>query len=293
MNIHLVDATYELFRSHFGAPPRSAPDGREVGATVGLVRSIASLLRQPDVSHVGCAFDHVVESFRNDLYDGYKTGEGLDPVLLDQFHLAERALEALGVVVWRGVEFEADDLIATAAERWRGSPGVEQIIICSPDKDLTQCVRGNKVICWDRRREVVLDEAGVVSKFGVPPRSIADLLGLVGDAADGFPGVPRWGMKSAARVLSRYGKIESIPLGPEGWDIKVRGSMSLIRSLKEHLEDAHLFKELAILRTDAPIQETLEELRWRGADRASVLDLAEELGDPNIGRLLPLSDPYD
>ena len=203
MKVHLVDGTYELFRSHFGAPSRKDAAGREVGATVGLLRSLWLLLSTPGVTHVACAFDHVIESFRNELYAGYKTGAGVDPDLLAQFELAEDAARALGVVVWPMVEFEADDAIAAAAARYRDLPGVDQVVLCSPDKDLAQAVVGDRVVAWDRRRDIVLDAAGVTGKFGVPPASIPDWLALVGDAADGFPGIPGWGAKSAATVLSQ------------------------------------------------------------------------------------------
>ena len=210
MNIHLIDGTYELFRGFYGPPPKTAPDGREVGATVALLRSLLALLGDPAVTHLACAFDHVVESFRNDLFAGYKTGEGIDPTLRAQFDLAEEAVAALGIVVWPMVEFEADDAIATAADRWRDDPAVEQVIVCSPDKDLAQLVAGNRVVCWDRRREIVYDEAAVIKKYGVPPESIPDWLALVGDAADGIPGIPGWGAKSAATVLAQFGRIEAI-----------------------------------------------------------------------------------
>src|SRR5512132_4448581 len=220
MKIHLVDGTYELFRNHFGAPPKKAPDGREVGATLGLLRSLLMLLTTPDVTHVGVAFDHVIESFRNDLYSGYKTGEGVDPNLLAQFPLAEEAVSALGVVVWRMVEFEADDAIASAVKKFKGSKSVEQIVIGSPDKDLAQLVSGERIVCWDRRRETIIDEPGVIEKYGVPPASIPDWLALVGDSADGFPGVPGWGAKSAAAVLSQYKHLENIPDDPQRWQVK-------------------------------------------------------------------------
>ncbi|HEY5112795.1 MAG TPA: 5'-3' exonuclease H3TH domain-containing protein, partial [Coriobacteriia bacterium] len=208
MKIHLVDGTYELFRSHFGAPPKKSPDGREVGATAGLLRSLFMLVSTPGVTHVACAFDHVIESFRNDLFPGYKTGEGVEKALLDQFPLAERTVATLGIVVWPMVEFEADDALATAASRFKDQPGVEQVVICSPDKDLAQSVCGASVICWDRRRDIVLDEEGVIDKFGVRPHSIPDWLALVGDAADGFPGIPGWGAKSASAVLARFDHLE-------------------------------------------------------------------------------------
>jgi len=211
MKIHLVDGTYELFRNHYGAPPKKAPDGREVGATLGLLRSLLLLLSTTDVTHIACAFDHVIESFRNDLFDGYKTGEGTDPDLLAQFNLAEEAVSALGVVVWPMVEFEADDALATAVARFKGDKSVEQIVICSPDKDLAQLVSGEHIICWDRRRDIVIDEAGVVEKYGVSPASIPDFLALVGDSADGIPGIPAWGAKSSANLLAHYEHIENIP----------------------------------------------------------------------------------
>ena len=211
MKVHLVDGTYELFRSHFGAPSISAPDGRPVGAVRGLIQSLLLLLRQPDVTHVACAFDHVVESFRNDLFPGYKTGEGVPEDLMSQFGLAEETVSAIGMVVWPMVEFEADDVLATAARRWADTPGVDQIVVCSPDKDLAQLVTEDRVVCLDRRRGIVLDESGVLSKFGVSPTSIPDYLALVGDSADGIPGIPKWGPKSSATLLRRYGHIERVP----------------------------------------------------------------------------------
>ena len=201
MKIHLVDGTYELFRSFYGPPPKKAPDGREVGATIGLMRSMLALINEPGVTHIACAFDHVVESFRNDLFAGYKTGAGIDPDLFAQFPLAEQAVRALGIVVWPMVEFEADDAIATAAVRFKDDPGVDQVVICSPDKDLAQLVSGKKIVCWDRRREIVYDEDAVVEKYGVSPGSIPDWLALVGDSADGIPGIPAWGAKSSAALL--------------------------------------------------------------------------------------------
>src|SRR5512140_3727404 len=211
MKIHLIDGTYELFRNFFGAPPKKAPDGREVGATLGLLRSLLMLLMSPGVTHVAVAFDHVIESFRNDLYAGYKTSEGVDPKLLAQFPLAEQAVTALGLVVWPMVEFEADDAMATATARFKNLKSVEQILLCSADKDLAQMVSGTRIVCWDRRREIVLDEKGVSAKFGVRPESIPDWLALVGDSADGYPGIPGWGAKSAAAVLARYEHLEAIP----------------------------------------------------------------------------------
>ncbi len=211
MKVHLVDGTYELFRAYYGVPPAQDAAGRPVGALRGILATHLSLLREPDVTHVACAFDHVIESFRNDLYGGYKTGEGIEPDLLAQFHPAEQAVRALGIVVWPMVEFEADDALATGAARFKDAPGVDQVVICSPDKDLSQCVVGTKVVCRDRRQRIDRDEAGVIAKFGVPPPAIPDWLALVGDTADGFPGLPGWGEKSAGAVLARYGRLEAIP----------------------------------------------------------------------------------
>ena len=242
MKIHLIDGTYELFRSHFGAPPKKAHSGQEVGATLGLARSLLMLLTSPGVTHVGVAFDHVIGSFRNDLNAGYKTGAGVDPTLLAQFPLAEKAVSALGVVVWPMIKFEADDALATATTRFKKSKRVEQIVVCSPDKDLAQLVEGERIVCWDRRRDIVIDEQGVVEKFGVKPQSIPDWLGLVGDAADGFPGIPGWGAKSAATVLARFEHIESIPDDPQKWKLKSISpgrTASLAESLSQRREEAY------------------------------------------------------
>jgi 5'-3' exonuclease len=282
MRIHLVDGTYELFRAHFGAPEATAPDGTPVGATVGLVRSLLSLLREDGVTHVACAFDTVIESFRNELFPGYKTGEGVPEELMAQFPLAERAARALGVVVWPMVEFEADDALATAAARGHASPDVEQVVICSPDKDLAQCVRDTRVVCYDRRRRLTYDRAGVLEKFGIAPESIPDWLALVGDDADGIPGVPRWGPRSAATLLARYAHLEAIPDDPAQWRVSVRGADGLARSLREHREEVALYRLLATLRTDVPLAEESEALRWRGAVRGELEDLCRELGSEDI-----------
>ena len=284
MRVHLVDGTYELFRAYYGAPPARGRDGLEVGATRGLLRTLLALLRTRDVTHVACAFDHVIESFRNDLYPGYKTGEGVPEELLAQFPLAERAAHALGVVVWPMVEMEADDALATAAARWADAEGVEQVVICSPDKDLAQCVRGERVVCLDRRRQLVRDEAGVVARFGVAPASIPDWLALVGDSADGYPGIPGWGEKSAAAVLARYRHLEAIPPDERAWDVDVRSAERLARSLRERREEAELYRLLARLRTDAPIEEALDDLRWRGARRSELLALGSEIGEEDVPR---------
>jgi 5'-3' exonuclease len=282
MKVHLVDGTYELFRSFFGAPPSTAPDGREVGATKGILQSLWALLRADGVTHVAAAFDQVIESFRNELYPGYKTGEGIDPLLWAQFPLAERASHALGIVTWPMVEFEADDALATAAARWADADGVEQVVICSPDKDLAQCVRGDRVVCFDRRQQKLLDHMGVVTKFGVPPSSIPDYLALVGDTSDGYPGIARWGAKSAAALLARYERVEDIPDDSYHWDVTVRGASALAGSLRASRADAVLFKRLATLRTDAPLAETLEDLRWHGARRAELTALCAEIGETDL-----------
>ena len=283
MKIHLVDGTYELFRAYFALPSISAPDGREVGAVRGLIQTLLTLLRQPDVTHVAVAFDSVIHSFRNDLFAGYKTGEGTPPELLSQFELAERAATCLGLVVWPMVEFEADDALGAAANRWQYAPGVEQVVICSPDKDLAQVVRGNRVVTLDRRKDIVMDEAGVREKFGVAPASIPDYLGLVGDSADGIPGIPRWGAKSTAQVLEHYGHIEQIPEDPADWTVTVRGAKSLAASLSENREVALLYRQLATLRLDVPIAEDPPQLEWQGACREPYQQLCAELG---FGRLL-------
>ena len=275
MRVHLIDGTYELFRSYFGAPS-AVVAGREVGAVRGLLASFAALLREPDVTHVAVAFDTVIESFRNGLYAGYKTGEGLDPLLWAQFPLAERAVRALGLVVWPMVEFEADDGLAAGAARFADDPRVERVLLCTPDKDLAQMVRGDRVVLLDRRQRTVLDEAGVLAKFGVPPASIPDLLALVGDPQDGIPGVPKWGRKSAATVLARYGHLEAIPNDAADWDVTVRGATTLAQSLAEHRDAAELYRRLATLRTDVPFAETLDDLRWRGP-RPELGDLLREL----------------
>jgi 5'-3' exonuclease len=265
MKVHLVDGTYELFRSHFGAPPRTAPDGQEVGATVGLLNSLLALVSTPGVTHVACAFDHVIESFRNRLYPGYKTGEGVDEKLLAQFALAEEAVAALGIVVWPMIEFEADDALATGASLFQDKPGVEQVVICTPDKDMAQMVSGEMVVCWDRRRDIVMDEKGVMSKFGVPPGSIPDWLALVGDSADGYPGIPGWGAKSASEVLTRFAHLEAIPDDPSRLGIPAGRAVKLVESLRLRREEAQLYRVLATLRRDVPTAESLRDLEWQGA----------------------------
>jgi len=279
IRVHLVDGTYELFRAFFGAPEARNEHGVEVGATRGILRSLAKLLRDDRVTHIACAFDHVIESFRNDLFAGYKTGQGLDPDLVAQFPLAERASHALGIVTWPMIEFEADDALATAALRLADDPRVARVMICSPDKDLAQCVRGERIVCIDRLRGRALDEAGVVAKFGVMPASIPDLLALVGDTADGVPGIPGWGARSAGALLARYAHLESIPADAASWDVKVRGAVRLADTLRARSEEALFYRRLTTLRSDVPLGESLEDLAWRGARRDELEALCNELGD--------------
>ncbi len=263
VKVHLVDGTYELFRHFFGVPSHVTSSGREVAAARGVVGSVLSLLDE-GVTHIGVATDHVIESFRNDLWPGYKTGAGIDPVLFGQFGLLEDALDALGVVVWPMVEREADDALGSAAEVAAADPRVDQVIICTPDKDLGQCVRGERVVQLDRRKQLVLDETGVLAKFGVLPTSIPDYLALVGDSADGFPGLKGWGAKTAAAVLRRYGTIEAIPDAPGQWDVAIRGVPALAATLAAQRDLAMRFKELATLRTEPPVIAQVDELRWGG-----------------------------
>jgi len=274
--LHLLDATYELFRAYFAMPAERGPDGREVGAIRGLIGSTLALLREHEVSHIGAATDHVIESFRNRLFSGYKTGEGIPPDLLEQFPLAEEALHALGIVVWPMIEFEADDALATAASRFRED--AERIVILSPDKDLTQCVVGRHVVTYDRVRRKVYDETAVREKFGVAPASIPDLLALVGDSADGIPGIRAWGMKSAATLLAAYGTIEAIPPEPSKWKVKLRQAERLALSLNEQRAEAALYKTLATLRTDVPMQESFDSLEWHGVHRQVYTELCTRLG---------------
>jgi 5'-3' exonuclease len=273
MRVHLVDATYELFRAHFSPrPPVLGREGVVLSGVSGLVEQLLYLLREQGGTHVGCATDRVIRSFRNELYAGYKTELGMDPDLLAQFPVAEAAIEALGVVLWPMVEYEADDAIAAAAERFAADPRVEQVLVCTPDKDMAQCVRGSRVVLWDRRRDIVYDEAGVIAKWGVPPSAVPDRLALVGDAADGYPGLPGWGDKSASAVLARYGSLEAIPPLAGDWEVPgLRGAPALAATLRERMAEALLYRDLARLRTAAdgvPIpQQDVDDLRWDGADR--------------------------
>jgi 5'-3' exonuclease len=280
MRVHLVDGTYELFRQHLAPRPGHRDgDGVEVGATRAVASSILSMLEE-GATHLGVATDHVIESFRNELWEGYKTGEGIDPDLLGQFPLLEDALRALGVTVWAMVEHEADDALASAARVASDDPRVEQVLICTPDKDLGQCV-GGKVVQVDRRKGIVLDTAGVTAKFGVPPAAIADWLALVGDSADGFPGLPGWGAKSAAAVLARYGRIDEIPDDPALWDVPgLRGAGRLAEALRTGRTEVALFQELARLRTDAPVG-MVDDWEWRGP-RPELATWSARLGSPRL-----------
>ena len=263
MEIYLVDGTYELFRHFFAVPSAKDDAGREVGAVRGVLNSVKSIIER-NSKYVGVATDHVVESFRNDLYSGYKTGEGIPPDLYSQFPILEEELAKMGVVVWPMVEFEADDALASAAVKAAKEVRVDRVVICTPDKDLGQCVSGTRIVQLDRRKQIFLDEAGVIEKFGVQPKSIPDYLALVGDSADGFPGVKGWGKKAAASVLSRYLHIENIPTDWMQWDSSIRSARTLSESLRASMDDALLFRTLATLRTDVPVFNSIEDLLWQG-----------------------------
>jgi 5'-3' exonuclease len=282
VHVHLIDGTFELFRAYFAVPKSQTAAGVEVGAARGLLRSFTALLTSPEVTHVACAFDHVIESFRNELFDGYKTGDGIDPDLFSQFGLAERVTRALGIVTWPMIEFEADDAIATASHRCAARPEVTRVVIASPDKDLLQCVQGARVVCWDRIRNSYLDEAGVRVKFGIPPASIPDYLALVGDTADGIPGIPRWGAKSASTLLAEYLHLENIPSDPSAWRVRVRGAEALSQNLEAARDASLLYRKLATLRRDVPLAEELSDLQWRGPPEAELDALCAELGEPSV-----------
>ncbi|MBA2254352.1 MAG: flap endonuclease [Chloroflexi bacterium] len=288
MQLHLLDATYELFRAHFGRPPHEGAAGMPVGATLGVLESVLMLLREPEVTHLGCASDHVIRSWRNRRWPGYKTEMGVPPELLAQFELAERALQAIGLVVWPEVEFEADDALGAAAAKWADDPRVERVVIMTPDKDMAQCVREDgRVVAFDRRKRTFMDADGVRAKFGVSPPSIPDWLALVGDSADGYPGIPGWGAKSAAAVLTRYPHLEEIPESVRAWDAPIRGAASLAQSLRDHRDEAFLFRELATLRLDTPIPESLEALEWKGVPREPFRALADVLAAPELRFRVP------
>jgi 5'-3' exonuclease len=263
LKVYLIDGTYELFRHYFAMPKARDVQGREVGAVRGVLASMLAMMSD-GATHIGVATDHVIESFRNNLYSGYKTGEGIEPDLLSQFPILEEVLIAAGLVVWPMIEFEADDALASAAALAVKDKRVEQVVICTPDKDLAQSVRGTSVVQLIRRTGVIIDEAGVIAKFGVPPASIPDYLALVGDSADGYPGLPGWGAKSTAAVLAKFGHIESIPNSSRDWGINVMNSAFLADTLQQQRKQALLFRTLATLKSDIPLFKNVDELRWTG-----------------------------
>ncbi len=267
MEIYLLDGTYELFRHFFGVPQSKNEAGEEIGAVRGVVTSVLSMLDK-GCTHIGVATDHVIESFRNDLYAGYKTGDGIPPDLWSQFPLLEEALETMGVKVWAMVEFEADDALAAAAVKAAQDARVEKVIICTPDKDLGQSVAGERIVQLDRRRDTIRDEQGIIEKFGVAPQSIPDYLALVGDTADGYPGIKGWGAKATASVLSQYPRLEDIPKDVSKWSPNIRGASKLAATLFENWEDVLLYRTLATLRLDVPVFDSIDELRWIGPTSA-------------------------
>jgi 5'-3' exonuclease len=275
MNVFLVDGTYELFRHFYAVPPARDRDGRPVGAVRGVITSILGMINR-GATHIGVATDHVIESFRNGLWPGYKTSAGVDPDLLAQFGLLEEALSAMGVVVWPMVEFEADDALAAAAVAAAADERVERVVICTPDKDLAQCVRGDRVVQLNRRTNAISDEAAILAKFGVLPESIPDYLALVGDSADGYPGLPGWGPKSTAAVLARFVHLESIPDDWRTWGVNAANPAALARTLANERARAYLFRDLATLRTDIPLFDTIDQLCWTGPTEAFA-PLAERL----------------
>ena len=279
MDVHLVDGTYELFRYHFALPSHLTGDGREVAAARGVAGSVLTMIEE-GATHVGVATDHVIESFRNDLWPTYKDGSGVDPDLLSQFGLVEDLLRAIGVTVFAMVEYEADDALGAASRVAAADDRVERVIICTPDKDLGQCV-GGKVVQMDRRKGTIIGVDGVREKFGVGPESIPDYLALVGDTADGFPGLPGWGAKSAATVLARYGRLEDIPAGADDWDVTVRGAGKLARTLQDNYADALLFRRIATIEYDAPTVDDVDELEWNGP-LPELVELAESVDAPGL-----------
>ena len=268
MDVYLVDGTYELFRHYYALPSARDQEGHEVGAVRGVLNSVLGMING-GTTHIAVATDHVIESFRNGLWADYKTGEGVEPDLLAQFPLLEETLSAAGIVVWPMVEFEADDALAAAAAAAARDARVDRVIICTPDKDLAQCVRGGRVVQLNRRTRITLDEAGVIHKFGVPPASIPDYLALVGDSADGYPGLAGWGAKSTAAVLTKFGHIESIPADWREWHVNATGASALAHTLATERDQALLFRTLATLRTDIPLFDDVDELRWNGLQRHS------------------------
>jgi len=282
MDVHLIDGTYELFRYFFAVPSAKDATGQEIGAVRGVLGSVLSMI-EAGATHLGVATDHVVESFRNDLYFGYKTSEGVAPELLSQFPILEEALQAMGVLVWPMVEFEADDALASAAAKAAQDDRVTRVIICTPDKDLGQSVVGSRVVQLDRRRDALRDEAGVLTKFGVKPQSIPDYLAVVGDSADGFPGIAGWGAKAAALVFSRYPHLEDLPKDGRDWDPSIRRATRLAESLFAAWDDALLFRTLATLRLDVPVFESIDDLLWKGP-RPEFEKMCKRLSAPELLR---------
>ncbi len=280
IEVYLIDGTYELFRHYYAVPSAIDRDGREVGAVRGVLASLLGMMTAKS-TYIGVATDHVIESFRNTLWPGYKTGEGIEPRLLAQFPLLEEMLSALGVTVWPMVEFEADDALASAAARAAADPRVHRVLVCTPDKDLAQSVRGTRVVQMDRRARTIRDETGIIAKFGVPPASIPDYLALVGDASDGYPGLKGWGAKSTAAVLAKYGHLESIPADWKSWGVNATRPAALAATLERERDRALLFCDLATLRTDVPVFDSVDDLRWNGptpafSSLAARLDAARE-----------------
>ena len=282
MRVHLIDGTYELFRHFFAMPSSTSSDGQEVAAVRGVLSSMLYLL-QDGATHIAVATDHVIESFRNELWPGYKTGEGIDPELHSQFPILEEALEAMGIVVWAMVEHEADDGMAAGARMASLDDRVSEVLLCTPDKDLAQCVEGRRVIQFDRRKRLRIDHEGVKKKFGVEPESIPDYLALVGDAADGFPGLPGWGAKSASTLLAHYRHLEQIPDSPDEWEVEVRGKARLAKALASRRELAQLFRRIATVDREAPVSASVDELLWEGP-LPEFATLAEWLGSPDLDR---------
>jgi 5'-3' exonuclease len=280
MRVFLLDGTYELFRHFYAMPKQTDRDGHEVAGVVGVLSSVLGMV-EGGATHIGVATDHVIESFRNDLWPGYKTSEGVDPELLAQFHPLEDALRDMGVRVWAMEEFEADDALASAARQASANPAVEQVVICTPDKDLSQCVTGDRVVQLDRRKREQRDERGVKARFGIGPASIPDYLALVGDSADGFPGVPGWGEKAASTLLAQYEHLERIPASCTSWGVPIRGAARLSGTLEANRELAMLFRTLATLREDVDVFTDVDELRWRGP-RPAFEDRALQLGVPGL-----------
>jgi 5'-3' exonuclease len=281
VKVHLVDGTFELFRCFHGAPRHRLADGREAGAVRGFLATIVSLLRKPDVTHVAIAFDAGIVGAPKRMPDGAE--DSATALLQTQYHLAEAVVRALDLVMWpMAKRFQADDALATGAARFRRAPGVEQVVVCTTDKDLAQCVEGTRVVLLDRIRDRITDETAVREKFGVPPSRVPDYFGLVGDPSDGIPGIPGWGPKSAAAVLGRYGAVEKIPIDPDDWDVEVRGAARLAANLAARRREAILYRDLSVLRTDVPLGETLEDLEWRGADRGAIESLAGLLDSDEV-----------